>query len=83
MSAVMPVQAGTLRATDLEVVRWMPAGAELPDAETMVILWLVSDEAGEWFEAGFWDGECWRLAESGGLPTQRVTHWTQLNGPTT
>lgn len=69
-----------------ELIEWHPASGSKPDADATVLLWMAPDAqdgisipAG--WEAGFWDGDDWRLAESGGLVDGTVTHWAQAGGP--
>ena len=67
-----------------ELLEWHPtAGGQRPDADITVLLW-TRDHAGitDW-ERGWWDGEDWRLAESGGVCAGTVTHWAQPEGPAT
>lgn len=65
-----------------ETITWRPVGAELPDADTNVLL--AADEAGT-FE-GFLDGTddegapIWRDVTA--LQVHGVTHWAEMpNGP--
>ena len=63
---------------------WHDARAELPDSDTTVLLWTLdpdADDGADW-AAGWHDGECWRLCESGGVCGQIVTHWAEPQGPT-
>ena len=63
-------------------LHWVDATATKPDADTPVVIW-TKDEYGRWgWEAAWWDGEQWRLAESGGLCAEEVTHWAEPAGPT-
>ncbi len=64
-----------------ELLQWHRATpASMPDADITVLLWIVTGNVGEW-EAGWWDGEAWRLCESGGVVAGEVTHWAQPEGP--
>ena len=69
-----------------EQLQWHPASGSKPDAYSVVLLWLTPDpkrgmHAPAGWEAGFWDGEVWRLAESGGKAAGTVTHWAMPEGP--
>lgn len=69
-----------------ELIEWHPASGSKPDADAIVLLWIVPNpaqgmHAPAGWEAGFWDGENWRLAESGGLADGAVTHWAAPEGP--
>ena len=65
-----------------EVLGWYDAAKPArPDSEITVLLQLVGADGGSSVDTGFWDGEGWRLAESGGQPTQRVAYWAQAEGP--
>lgn len=64
-----------------ELVLWQPVAEGLPDAEETVMLGWTPDIALA-PEAGWWDGEAWRLCESGGECVVAPTHWaTWLEGP--
>lgn len=65
-----------------ELLEWhVVAAGDMPDSDITVLLWW-TDHAGitDW-ERGWWDGEDWRLAESGGVCAGTVTHWAQPEGP--
>jgi len=73
-------------SSQAELIEWHPASGSKPDADATVLLWLTPNpEAGmhapAGWEAGFWDGADWRLAESGGVADGTVTHWAQPDGP--
>lgn len=62
-------------------LHWLDATATKPDADTPAVIW-TKDEYGLWgWEAAWWDGARWRLAESGGLLEEEVTHWATPEGP--
>ncbi len=66
----------------IELVGWYDATkATRPDSEITVQLQLRDAEGGTSVETGWWDGEVWRLAESGGVPMHRVTFWAAVDGP--
>jgi hypothetical protein len=56
---------------------------DMPDADLTVMLW-ISDPTGlsqpDW-DRGWWDGEVWRLAESGGACAGTVVAWAEPEGP--
>ena len=66
-----------------EMIEWHPASGDKPDADATVLLWIPGFDTlvPSGWEAGFWDGENWRLAESGGLVDGTVTHWAMPEGP--
>jgi hypothetical protein len=69
-----------------EVLQWHDASVSKPDADSTVLLWFGAagqDGDGDLpgWEAGWWDGEAWRLAESGGVAADLVTHWAEPCGP--
>jgi len=66
-----------------ELIEWHPASGAKPDADATVLLWIPGFDTlvPSGWEAGFWDGDAWRLAESGGLVDGTVTHWAQPEGP--
>ena len=71
-------------AIALELLQWHNATSSKPDVDTPVLLWFEAegiDGALPGWEAGWWDGEAWRLAESGGLAGDPVTRWAQPAGP--
>ena len=75
-----------LRALDdsstAELLQWQSA-AKKPDADLTVLLWIADREcisSGEW-AGGWWDGEAWRLCESGGECADRVVAWAEPTGP--
>ena len=75
---IAALDAGTMA----ELLEWhCVAGGDLPDADITVLMW-VRDWAGitDW-ERGWFDGEAWHLAESGGMCAGTVTHWAQPEGP--
>lgn len=63
-----------------ETLTWHPA-ANPPDADQTVLLWAVWPDGETNWESGWWDGEAWRLCESGGLCSGMVTHYAMPEGP--
>ena len=64
-----------------ELLQWHSVDTGMPDAELTVLMWMPDfEDGGEW-EGGWWDGEHWRLCESGGVCPWRVTHWAAPEGP--
>lgn len=64
----------------MTTLTWHPA-AQPPDADTTVLLWIREDDGSEDWAAGWWDGENWRDAASGGVVAGRVTHWSEPEAP--
>lgn len=66
-----------------EMLEWHQASGSKPDADANVLLWIPGFDTlvPSGWETGFWDGEDWRLVESGGLVDGTVTHWAQPAGP--
>ncbi len=67
-------------AMTTEALSWTPA-SQLPDADLNVLLWLVWPDGETDWAPGWWDGEAWRLCESGGVCAGRVTHYAEPVGP--
>ena len=44
------------------------------------MMWVVDGNESDW-AAGWWDGEEWRDASSGGVVAGLVTHWCEPEGP--
>ncbi len=63
-----------------ELLEWHDATASKPDAEVRVLIWMDTGEARDW-ESAWWDGEQWRLCESGGVCAARVLYYAQPEGP--
>lgn len=64
-----------------ELLQWhRVAAGDMPDADLTVLLWLCDGTVQEW-AAGWWDGQDWRLCESGGVAAGTVTHWAEPEGP--
>ncbi|MEY2686850.1 MAG: hypothetical protein RL375_1048 [Pseudomonadota bacterium] len=64
-----------------DAMTWTPAVDQLPDADLTVLLWVsYADGTADW-AAGWWDGECWLDAASGGEVAGQVTHWAEPAGP--
>lgn len=66
----------------VESLTWHDATAGKPDADGNVLLWLGASEGCDagWSE-GWWDGDDWRLAESGGIADAEVLCWAEPVGP--
>jgi len=63
-----------------ELLQWHATADQMPDAEMTVLMWVKQGSAVEWF-AGWWDGEAWLDASSGGMVHGEVTHWAEPEGP--
>lgn len=65
-----------------ELLAWHPVSdTHLPDADLTVLMWVVdADLTADWY-AGWWDGEAWRDAASGGQVAGWVSHWADPAGP--
>lgn len=63
-----------------ELLHWNSASS-VPDADTTVLLWVQYEDGETDWSAGWWDGEAWRLCESGGVCAGRVLHWAEPSGP--
>ena len=67
----------------VELLKWHKAERCKPDADTTVLLWIADRDglgSGEW-EAGWFDGDDWRLCESGGVCGGTVVAWAEPAGP--
>ena len=64
-----------------ELLEWHDAATTKPDADILQLLW-IADEVGhcDW-DAGWWSGEEWLLAESGGSVAGRVLFFASPEGP--
>jgi hypothetical protein len=62
-----------------ELLEWHAADT-LPDADATVLMWVREGSAADW-ASGWWDGEDWRDAASGGVVAGTVTHWAEPEGP--
>ena len=63
-----------------EVLQWHPA-EDLPDADTTVLMWVISGGTEHDWCSGWWDGEAWRGCNHGGKVDGQVTHWSEPAGP--
>lgn len=64
----------------IEPLRWHDVAAgDMPDPDLTVLLW--TDDAEQPWAAGWFDGEVWRLCESGGECAERVLFWSSPEGP--
>lgn len=63
-----------------EMLHWHSA-INLPDADQTVLLWVRYEDGETDWTAGWWDGEAWRLCESGCVCAGRVLHWAEPAGP--
>lgn len=77
VAAWQPV--GQCAAYAEEVLAWhyLPA---MPDADFTVLLWVRYGHTSDWC-AGWWDGETWRDAASGGEVSGAVVAWAEPMGP--
>lgn len=74
--------SGLESSTQVEQLVWHnPAAGDMPDAEATVLMWVLLEDGDELWEGGWWDGEAWRLAESGGICPGTVSAWSEPNGP--
>jgi hypothetical protein len=62
-----------------EVLHWYPADSP-PDADTTMLLWFVVDGLADW-AVGWWNGEYWMDAATGGKLSGQVLYWVDVNGP--
>ena len=68
--------------TVLEQLEWHPVPADMPDAETTVLLQYIDPVDGSReMCTGWWDGLGWRECSSGGLLDAVVTYWAEPAGP--
>jgi hypothetical protein len=69
----------------VELLKWQDPARQMPDADLTVLL-LISAADGysqpDW-TTGWWDGDTWRLCESGGVLAERVVAWAEPQGPRT
>ena len=65
----------------IESLEWQPASPP-PDADTTMVLWIVYEDGDADWAAGWWDGEVWRDASTGGPCSGEVTHYAEPSGPT-
>ena len=56
---------------------WQTPAQAMPDADESVLVWLECSDHPPMWEAGWFDGEHWRLCESGGVIDGRVLCWTR------
>jgi hypothetical protein len=67
----------------IEALTWRDVAAgEMPDSDITLLLWLRHMDGSTDWDRGWWDGECWRLAESGGECGGTVLFWSSPEGPT-
>ncbi|MFM2056068.1 MAG: hypothetical protein RLY71_453 [Pseudomonadota bacterium] len=60
---------------------WQPPEHAMPDADERVLIWFAShDSPGEW-ECAWFDGQDWRVCESGGRVNGIVLYWARPLGP--
>ena len=67
---------------------WNDPAHYMPDADESVLVWITHDPYPAEWDSGWFDGEHWRLCESGGVIDGRVLCWTrpvvpnaELSGP--
>lgn len=76
-----------MTSSQVELLAWHPADTDLPDAEERVLIWIEVDDSvlpvdyETGWDNGWWDGEDWRLCESGGVVDGVVTWWALPKGP--
>ena len=63
-----------------ELLEWHATDAGLPDADITVLMWVHYNADADW-SSGWWDGQEWRDAASGGVVAGVVTHWAEPEGP--
>ena len=83
MTEVMERTWGGLRkGSAAELLEWHePANGDMPDADLTVLLWVQDGQVADWC-GGWWDGDAWRMAESGGVCAGVVLAWAEPAGPT-
>ena len=64
-----------------ELLEWHASKTSMPDCDTTVLMWVTQGLDVDWF-AGWWDGNDWRDAASGGVVAGEVTHFAEPEGPT-
>ena len=72
---------GIHRTSMAELLEWHATAAGLPDADTTVLMWVHCGTDADW-ASGWWDGQDWRDAASGGIVAGTVMHWAEPEGPT-
>jgi hypothetical protein len=60
---------------------WQTPAQAMPDADESVLVWITCHDHPELWESGWFDGEHWRLCESGGIIDGRVLYWARPVGP--
>lgn len=60
---------------------WQTPAQAMPDADESVLVWLECFDHPPMWEAGWFDGEHWRLSESGGVIDGHVLYWARPVGP--
>jgi hypothetical protein len=61
---------------------WQAPAQAMPDADESVLVWFRwrSEKPADW-GSGWFDGELWRLSESGGIIDGHVLYWARPVGP--
>jgi hypothetical protein len=61
---------------------WQTPAQAMPDADESVLVWFRwrSEKPADW-GSGWFDGELWRLSESGGIIDGHVLYWARPVGP--
>lgn len=76
---IRPRQVAPLLVTT--ALNWLEARHVMPDSDIRVLIWFGNaDSVGQWASAWF-DGEHWRLCESGGIVDGCVLYWAIPLGP--
>lgn len=65
----------------METLIWIGPETCKPDADTTVLLWIVYEDSDADWAAGWWDGEVWRDASTGGPCSGEITHYAEPAGP--
>jgi len=63
-----------------ELLEWHATADALPDADITVLMWVREAGGADW-HSGWWDGQDWRDAASGGVVAGEVSHWAEPEGP--
>lgn len=66
----------------IEALTWHDVAAgDMPDADADVLLWILDADGAKGWDRGWWDVDCWRLAESGARCDGTVLFWSSPEGP--
>ena len=64
-----------------QTLSWTATASTMPDSDLTVLMWVRCADGAEDWASGWWDGEAWRDAASGGVVAGEVTHWAEPEGP--